>query len=91
MNGLLDAASSPGAMERTIDAPFGQVPGSVFAGFVAETAEGGDREASKASSISRGQHKDADMQHDASRNQEDNGGGCRKYGNGGQERTEGGH
>jgi uncharacterized protein (TIGR03086 family) len=35
MNGLLDAANSPGAMERTIDAPFGPVPGSVFAGFVA--------------------------------------------------------
>ena len=35
MNDLLDAATSPGAMERTIDAPFGQVPGSVFAGFVA--------------------------------------------------------
>ena len=35
MNGLLDAATSPGAMERTIDAPFGQVPGSVFASFVA--------------------------------------------------------
>ena len=61
------------------------------AGGAHETAEGGDREASKASSISRGQHKDADMQHDASRNQEDNGGGGRKYGNGGQERTEGGH
>ncbi len=35
MNDLLDAATSPGAMDRTIDAPFGQVPGSVFAGFVA--------------------------------------------------------
>jgi uncharacterized protein (TIGR03086 family) len=35
MNDLLDAATSPGAMQRTIDAPFGQVPGSVFAGFVA--------------------------------------------------------
>jgi len=35
MNGLLDAAATPGAMERTIDAPFGQVPGSVFARFVA--------------------------------------------------------
>ena len=35
MNDLLAAATSPGAMERTIDAPFGQVPGSVFARFVA--------------------------------------------------------
>ena len=35
MNGLRDAATTPGAMERTIDAPFGQVPGSVFARFVA--------------------------------------------------------
>lgn len=35
MNDLLDAATSPGAMERTIDAPFGKVPGSVFARFVA--------------------------------------------------------
>jgi uncharacterized protein (TIGR03086 family) len=35
MNELLDAATSPGAMERTVDAPFGQVPGSVFASFVA--------------------------------------------------------
>ncbi len=35
MNGLLAAATSPGAMERTIDAPFGLVPGSVFASFVA--------------------------------------------------------
>jgi uncharacterized protein (TIGR03086 family) len=35
MDGLRDAAATPGAMERTIDAPFGQVPGSVFARFVA--------------------------------------------------------
>lgn len=35
MTGLLDAVNSPGALERTIDAPFGQVPGSVFARFVA--------------------------------------------------------
>jgi len=35
MNDLLDAATSPGAMDRTIDAPFGQVSGSVFASFVA--------------------------------------------------------
>ena len=34
MNDLLDAATSPGAMERTIDVLFGQIPGSVFAGFV---------------------------------------------------------
>jgi uncharacterized protein (TIGR03086 family) len=35
MNRLRAAAATPGAMERTIDAPFGQVPGSVFARFVA--------------------------------------------------------
>lgn len=35
MTGLLDAVNSPGAMERTISAPFGDVPGSVFARFVA--------------------------------------------------------
>jgi len=35
MNDLLAAVRSSGAMERTIDAPFGQVPGSVFASFVA--------------------------------------------------------
>lgn len=35
MNGLLAAVNAPGAMERVIDAPFGQVPGSVFARFVA--------------------------------------------------------
>jgi uncharacterized protein (TIGR03086 family) len=35
MNELLDAATSSGAMERTIDAPFGKVSGSVFARFVA--------------------------------------------------------
>jgi uncharacterized protein (TIGR03086 family) len=32
---LRRAAGSPGALERTIDAPFGQVPGEVFARFVA--------------------------------------------------------
>jgi uncharacterized protein (TIGR03086 family) len=35
MTGLLAAANSPGAMQRTIAAPFGEVPGSVFARFVA--------------------------------------------------------
>ena len=35
MNSLLDAVNAPGAMERTISAPFGDVPGSVFARFVA--------------------------------------------------------
>ncbi len=35
MTGLLDSVSAPGAMERMIDAPFGRVPGSVFARFVA--------------------------------------------------------
>lgn len=35
MIGLLDAVNSPGAMERTVSAPFGDVPGSVFARFVA--------------------------------------------------------
>jgi uncharacterized protein (TIGR03086 family) len=35
MAGLLDAVNTPGAMERTISAPFGDVPGSVFARFVA--------------------------------------------------------
>lgn len=35
MENLLDAVNSAGAMERTISAPFGDVPGSVFARFVA--------------------------------------------------------
>src|SRR6056297_1871470 len=35
MNGLLGSVNAPGAMERMIDAPFGRVPGSVFARFVA--------------------------------------------------------
>ena len=35
MSDLLDAVNSPGAMDRMIDAPFGTVPGSVFARFVA--------------------------------------------------------
>lgn len=35
MDDLLAAVKSPGAMERTISAPFGDVPGSVFARFVA--------------------------------------------------------
>jgi len=35
MDDLLAAVKSPGAMERTINAPFGEVPGSVFASFVA--------------------------------------------------------
>ena len=32
---LLDAVHSPGATERTVAAPFGEVPGAVFARFVA--------------------------------------------------------
>lgn len=32
---LLDAVNAPGALERTVSAPFGDVPGSVFARFVA--------------------------------------------------------
>ncbi len=32
---LLDSVSAPGAMDRMVDAPFGRVPGSVFARFVA--------------------------------------------------------
>jgi uncharacterized protein (TIGR03086 family) len=32
---LCEAVNSPGAMERTISAPFGDVPGSIFARFVA--------------------------------------------------------
>lgn len=35
MAGLLGAVHAPGAQERTIAAPFGEVPGSVFARFVA--------------------------------------------------------
>jgi uncharacterized protein (TIGR03086 family) len=35
MDDLLAAVNSPGAMERTVSAPFGDVPGSVFARFVA--------------------------------------------------------
>lgn len=35
MAGLLEAIDSPGAMERTIDSPFGQAPGSVVARFLA--------------------------------------------------------
>ncbi|MDZ7676125.1 MAG: TIGR03086 family metal-binding protein [Acidimicrobiales bacterium] len=35
MDDLLDAVRSPGAMERTVVAPFGEVPGDTFARFVA--------------------------------------------------------
>lgn len=35
MTSLLSSVEAPGAMERMIDAPFGRVPGSVFARFVA--------------------------------------------------------
>ncbi len=35
MTALLAAVNAPGAMDRMIDAPFGRVPGSVFARFVA--------------------------------------------------------
>ena len=35
MDDLLDAVKSPGAMERTISAPVGEMPGSTFARFVA--------------------------------------------------------
>jgi uncharacterized protein (TIGR03086 family) len=35
MDGLLEAVKSPGATERTISAPIGDVPGDVFARFVA--------------------------------------------------------
>jgi uncharacterized protein (TIGR03086 family) len=35
MNGLLSSVNAPGAMDRMIEAPFGTVPGSVFARFVA--------------------------------------------------------
>jgi uncharacterized protein (TIGR03086 family) len=34
MTGLADAMNSPGALERTIAAPFGDVPGQAFARFV---------------------------------------------------------
>lgn len=35
MSALLDAVNSPGALERTIDTPFGPMPGSGFARLVA--------------------------------------------------------
>jgi uncharacterized protein (TIGR03086 family) len=35
MTALLDAVQSPGAMERTIDTPFGAMPGAIFARLVA--------------------------------------------------------
>lgn len=35
MDELLDAVKSPGALDRTINAPFGEVPGETFARFVA--------------------------------------------------------
>ena len=35
MSSLLESVNAPGAMDRMIDAPFGTVPGSVFARFVA--------------------------------------------------------
>jgi uncharacterized protein (TIGR03086 family) len=35
MDGLLDAVQSPGALQRTIDTPFGPMPGSTFARLVA--------------------------------------------------------
>jgi uncharacterized protein (TIGR03086 family) len=35
MNGLLDAMKTPGAMDRTITTPMGEMPGSAFARFVA--------------------------------------------------------
>lgn len=35
MDDLLDAVRAPGAMERTVSAPFGEVPGETFARFVA--------------------------------------------------------
>ncbi|MGD9705326.1 MAG: TIGR03086 family metal-binding protein [Acidimicrobiia bacterium] len=35
MDDLLEAVESPGAMERTISAPVGEMPGSTFARFVA--------------------------------------------------------
>ena len=35
MDALLDAVQSPGALQRTIDTPFGPMPGSMFARLVA--------------------------------------------------------
>lgn len=35
MDGLLDAVKSPGAMERVISSPMGDIPGETFARFVA--------------------------------------------------------
>ncbi len=35
MDGLLDAVNSPGALERTIETPFGPMPGSTFSRLVA--------------------------------------------------------
>lgn len=35
MDALLDAVQSPGALQRTIDSPFGPMPGSTFARLVA--------------------------------------------------------
>lgn len=35
MDELLDAVRSPGALERSVSAPFGEVPGETFARFVA--------------------------------------------------------
>jgi uncharacterized protein (TIGR03086 family) len=35
MDSLLDAVQSPGALERTIDSPFGPMPGATFARLVA--------------------------------------------------------
>lgn len=35
MTSLLDSVNAPGAMDRMVDAPFGRIPGSVFARFVA--------------------------------------------------------
>ena len=35
MNDLLEAVNSPGALQRTIDTPFGPMPGSTFARLVA--------------------------------------------------------
>jgi uncharacterized protein (TIGR03086 family) len=35
MTALLDAVQSPGALERTIETPFGPMPGAIFARLVA--------------------------------------------------------
>ena len=35
MDGLLDAVQSPGALDRTIQTPGGEMPGAVFARLVA--------------------------------------------------------